>query len=98
MALTYMLPFGNITPVFESNQVNYSRTGTLEALGAEKWDLFPFGNAGQSLSGSGVLGCWSFAGALESDRPFLEGIRLCSAPRAWLENSGVRLVLPKGVN
>jgi hypothetical protein len=44
MALTFMLPCGNITPLFESIQVNYSRTGTIVIFGAEKRGLFPFGN------------------------------------------------------
>jgi hypothetical protein len=45
MALSYMLPCGNITPFFESNQVNYSRTGIIVAFEAGKGALFPFGNA-----------------------------------------------------
>src|ERR1017187_10263929 len=32
------------------------------ALGAKKWDLFPFGNVDQPLSGSGGFGCRSLPG------------------------------------
>jgi hypothetical protein len=44
MALSYMLPYGNITPLFASNQVIYSRTGIIKAFEAKTPVLFPLGN------------------------------------------------------
>jgi hypothetical protein len=44
MALSYILPYGNITPLFASNQVIYSRTGIIKAFEAKTPVLFPLGN------------------------------------------------------